>query len=98
MPLLQCADRVATFRDHKWRLFVITYSWDNAVAESFFATLKTELVYRTTLPTVAAAKSSVFEYIEVFYNRQRIHSALGYQSPAAYELGRLHQPEAAPAA
>lgn len=72
--------------------------WDNAVAESFFATLKTELIYRTTLPTVAAARSSVFEYIEVFYNRQRIHSTLGYQSPTAYERGRLHQPEAAPAA
>lgn len=72
--------------------------WDNAVAESFFATLKTELVYRTTLPSVAAAKTAVFEYIEVFYNRRRIHSALGYLSPAAYEARRRQQPEAAPAA
>lgn len=72
--------------------------WDNAVAESFFATLKTELIYRTALPTVAAARAAVFEYIEVFYNRRRIHSALGYQSPATYEAGRLNQPQAAPAA
>lgn len=72
--------------------------WDNAVAESFFATLKTELVYRTAFPTVAVARTAVFEYIEVFYNRRRIHSALGYQSPAAYEASRLDQPQAAPAA
>ncbi len=72
--------------------------WDNAVAESFFATLKTELVYRVPLPSVAAARTAVFEYIEVFYNRRRIHSALGYQSPATYEAGRLRQPETAPAA
>lgn len=72
--------------------------WDNAVAESFFATLKTELIYRVPLPSVAAARAAVFEYIEVFYNRRRIQSALGYQTPAAYETGRLHQPETAPAA
>jgi len=72
--------------------------WDNAVAESFFATLKTELVYRTKLPTIEAARTAVFEYIEVFYNRQRIHSALDYQTPAAYESRKLLQPSAAPAA
>lgn len=59
--------------------------WDNAVAESFFATLKLELVYRQPLPTRAAARQAVFEYVEVFYNRQRLHSALGYRSPAEYE-------------
>ncbi len=59
--------------------------WDNAVAESFFSTLKSELVYRQPLPTRAAARQAVFEYIEVFYNRKRIHSALGYCSPADYE-------------
>lgn len=69
--------------------------WDNAVAESFFATLKTELIYRTTLETVSQARTAVFEYIEVFYNRRRIHSALGYRSPADYEA---HQLNAAPAA
>jgi len=72
--------------------------WDNAVAESFFATLKTELVYRTALATVSAARTAVFEYIEVFYNRRRLHSTLGYQSPSAYEACRLASPQAAPAA
>ena len=62
--------------------------WDNAVAESFFATLKTELVYRQAWPTRAAARSAVFEYIEAFYNRQRIHSSLDYQSPADFERAR----------
>jgi transposase InsO family protein len=59
--------------------------WDNAVAESFFATLKVELVYRQPLPTRAAARHAVFEYVEVFYNRKRLHSSLGYRSPAEYE-------------
>ena len=72
--------------------------WDNAVAESFFATLKTELVYRQPLATVAAARTAVFDYVEVFYNRQRLHSALGYQSPSTYEACRLNPPTAAPAA
>jgi transposase InsO family protein len=59
--------------------------WDNAVAESFFATLKTELVYRSVWPTRAAMRHAVFEFIEVFYNRRRLHSSLGYYSPDAYE-------------
>ena len=59
--------------------------WDNAVAESFFHTLKTELVYRNEYHTRWEAKRSIFEYIEVFYNRRRLHSHLGYQSPEAYE-------------
>jgi transposase InsO family protein len=62
--------------------------WDNAVAESFFATLKTELVYLHAWPTRDRARRAIFEYIEVFYNRQRIHSALNYQSPANYERRR----------
>ena len=57
--------------------------YDNAAMESFFGTLKTEL--DEPLPTRAAAQLALFEYIEVFYNRQRLHSTLGYQSPAAYE-------------
>jgi transposase InsO family protein len=72
--------------------------WDNAVAESFFSTLKTELIYRAALETVAAARTAVFEYIEVFYNRRRIHSALGYLSPSAYEARRSQPPVAVPAA
>jgi transposase InsO family protein len=59
--------------------------WDNAVAESFFATLKTELVYRSAWPTRGAVRRAVFEFTEVFYNRRRLHSALGYRSPAEYE-------------
>lgn len=59
--------------------------WDNAVAEAFFATLKRELVYRRIYLTPAEATTSIAEWIEVFYNRQRRHSTIGYQSPAQYE-------------
>ncbi len=58
---------------------------DNAVAESFFGTLKTELVDHEDYKTRVEAKQSLFEYIEVFYNRQRRHSYLGYLSPVEYE-------------
>lgn len=64
------------------------------VAESFFASLKTELVYQTRWSTRAEARSAVFDYIERFYNRQRRHSALGYLCPNEFEL-RHHQPMAA---
>lgn len=60
--------------------------WDNAVAESFFATLKLELAYRSHWRSRTQARSEVFEYIELFYNRQRRHSALGYLSPHQFEL------------
>jgi transposase InsO family protein len=56
--------------------------WDNAVAESFFATLKTELVHRRSWPTHVELRAAVFEYIEAFYNRQRLHSSLDYRTPA----------------
>jgi putative transposase len=59
--------------------------WDNALMESFFHTLKTEHVYHERFMTRDEAKSSVFEWIEVFYNRQRIHSAIGFVSPECYE-------------
>jgi len=59
--------------------------WDNAVVESFFATLKKELVHRERYQTPEQAKAGLFYYIEVFYNRQRRHSALGFQSPHDYE-------------
>jgi putative transposase len=59
--------------------------WDNAVAETFFATLKKELVYRRSWPTRQELISEIFEYIEAFYNRQRRHSTLGYLSPAEFE-------------
>ena len=59
--------------------------WDNAVAESFFHTLKIELTYMEDFDTHEQAQTAVFEYIEVFYNRQRCHSANGYLAPLAYE-------------
>lgn len=59
--------------------------WDNAVAEAFWSTLKIELVHRHTWPTRAMARQAVFEWIESFYNLQRLHSSLGYRTPAAYE-------------
>jgi putative transposase len=59
--------------------------WDNAVAESFFATLKLELVHYASWPTRAAARTAVFEYLEAFYNGRRRHSALGYVSPRTFE-------------
>jgi transposase InsO family protein len=58
---------------------------DNAVAESFFATIKKELVHRRPWPSRRDLSSAVFEYIEAFYNRQRRHSTLGYLSPEEYE-------------
>ena len=59
--------------------------WDNAVAESFFKTLKTELIYHQEYNTIEQAKIAVFEYIEVWYNRKRLHSSLGYKTPAETE-------------
>ncbi len=59
--------------------------WDNAVAESFFATLKTELVHNIIFTTKASAKFSVAEWIDVFYNGKRRHSTIGYVTPAEYE-------------
>ena len=70
-------------RDQKVRTSVgrTGVCWDNAAAESFFATLKNEMYYRHTFPTRARARFAVAEYIEVFYNRKRLHSTLGYRTP-----------------
>lgn len=59
--------------------------WDNAVAESFFGTLKNELIYRRRWRTRLELRSALFEYIEVFYNRRRLHSSLDYKTPAEVE-------------
>jgi putative transposase len=64
--------------------------FDNAACESFFATLKTELVHTRAWPTRQAARTAIYEYIEVFYNRRRRHSSLEYLSPSEYER-RHHQ-------
>ena len=59
--------------------------YDNAITETFFHTLKTELVNRTKYKTREEARRSIFEYIEIFYNRRRLHSAIGYCPPVEYE-------------
>jgi transposase InsO family protein len=59
--------------------------WDNAVAESFFHSLKTELIYHEKFITRAQANEKIFEYIEIFYNRKRIHSSNNYMSPCEFE-------------
>jgi putative transposase len=70
-------------------------AYDNALAESFVATLKTELLYRSSWPTRLVARTAIFEYIEGFYNTRRRHSALGYLSPAEFEEVRLGEEDAA---
>ena len=64
-------------------------AYDNALAEAFVATLKTELLYRSSWPTREVVKTAIFEYIEGFYNTRRRHSALGYLSPAEFEEVKL---------
>lgn len=62
--------------------------YDNAVMEAFWSTLKCELIYRRDFENAAQVRPALFDYIEVFYNRQRLHSALGYRSPAEFEWAR----------
>ncbi len=65
--------------------------FDNAVAESFFATLKKELVHRQAYRDAADARQSISNYINLFYNSRRRHSSLGYVSPAAFEAAHQQQ-------
>ena len=69
--------------------------WDNAMAESFFAALKNELVHRTAFPTIDHVKKAVTSYIEVFYNRERLHSGLGYKTPHEVHTAYRTPPKAA---
>jgi putative transposase len=69
----------------------VAQCWDNAPVESFFASLKRELVHDERYTTREQARASIFEYVEAFYNRVRRHSSLGYVSPAEYE--RTHNPK-----
>ena len=64
------------------------YSWDNACAESFFKTLKSDLFYERSIMDYEEAKTCIFEYIEVTYNRERRHSAIGYMTPVEFERKR----------
>jgi len=95
--LIHHSDRGSQYASHDYREALdqagITCSmsrrgdcWDNAVAESFFATLKVELLYELPLQTRSATRSAVADYIETFYNVRRRHSSLGYQSPVEFEL------------
>jgi transposase InsO family protein len=95
--LLHHSDRGSQYASHEYQRLLAAHGvlssmsrkgncWDNAVAESFFATLKLELVYQSHWRTRTQARSEVFEYIELFYNRRRRHSALGYLCPNEFEL------------
>ena len=94
--LLHHSDRGSQYASHDYQQLLAVHGiqssmsrkgncWDNAVAESFFATLKVELVYQRQWSTRTQARSELFEYIELFYNRQRRHSALGYLCPTEFE-------------
>ncbi len=94
--LLSHSDRGSQYASEHYQLLLarhgITCSmsrkadcWDNAPMESFFASLKKELIHGADFATRAEARAAIFEYIEVFYNNQRRHSSLGYVSPAEYE-------------
>jgi transposase InsO family protein len=94
--LLHHSDRGSQYTSNEYRATLaslgITVSmsrsgncWDNAVAESFFATIKRELIYRRSWTDVDEVRRAVFEYVDIFYNQRRMHSALGYQTPAAVE-------------
>jgi transposase InsO family protein len=69
--------------------------WDNAVSESFFSTLKLELIYTREWESHAELEAAVFEYIEVFYNRQRLHSTIDYCTPFEYDCSFAKTPIAA---
>lgn len=99
-PLVSHSDRGCQYAADDYRIELkalgITASmsrrgncYDNAYAESFFHTLKVELIHRTRFKTRAEARAAIFEYIEVWYNRQRLHSSLGYRSPMEYERAAL---------
>ena len=94
--LLHHSDRGSQYASHEYQQLLAVHGiqssmsrkgncWDNAVAESFFATLKVELVHESRWNTRTQARTELFEYIELFYNRQRRHSALGYLCPNEFE-------------
>jgi putative transposase len=104
LGLLHHSDRGSQYASYQYRQLLDQHDmvcsmsrlgdcWDNAVAESFFATLKVELVYPSQWRTRAEARSAVFEYIELYYNRRRKHSALDYRSPVEFEQ-RIENPGA----
>lgn len=93
------SDYAGLAREHGFQLSVgmAGECWDNAVAESFFATIKRELIDTRAWPTRARLRAAIFDWIEGWYNTRRLHSSLGYLSPAAYEA-TIHDNAAALAA
>jgi len=94
--LIHHSDRGSQYASYDYRNLLSDYGmlmsmsrkgncWDNAPMESFFGTLKKELIHHKQYRTRDEARRDIFDYIEVFYNRQRLHSSLGYLSPAEYE-------------
>lgn len=90
------SDRGVQYRGHEYQLALQDYGiqcsmsrkgncWDNAVMESFFSRLKVELIYAENYKHPEQARTGIFEYIEIFYNRKRRHSAIGYMSPHEFE-------------
>lgn len=95
-PLVAHSDRGSQYASDQYRLKLKSLNiqismsrkgncWDNAFAESFFATLKKELVYRRRFSSKEEAKQAIFEYIEVWYNRKRLHSSIGFKTPVQFE-------------
>jgi putative transposase len=98
--LLVHTDRGSQYSSREYRAYIAAHGiiasmsrkgncWDNAVAESFFSTLKVELKPKHVWATRSEAQSAIFEYIEVWYNRERRHSSIQYLSPAGFEASRL---------
>ena len=94
--LIVHSDRGVQYRSHRYQQMLSGYGcqismsrkgncWDNAPVESFFSRFKVECVYPQNYKSIDQAKADIFEYIEVFYNRKRRHSAIGYLSPMQYE-------------
>ena len=84
-------DYLALLKEHHIQLSMSNKGdpYDNAMIESFFSTLRAELTDLQRFPTRQVARTAVFEFVEVFYNRQRLHSSLGYRSPTQYEAALL---------
>ena len=94
--LIVHSDRGSQFASTRYRLHLTRHGliasmarkgncYDNAFIESFFSSLKYELVYHHRFTTLAQARSAIFDYIEIFYNRIRLHSSLAYQTPFTFE-------------
>lgn len=105
--LIHQSDRGSQYTSHRYQTNLVAQGmlpsftgkgacFDNAVIESFWATLKRELVHpQERFATRDAARAAIFEFIEIYYNRERLHSSLGYQAPEVYEF--IRQPSTCPA-